>query len=109
MKKLYQYESDCFDAYNEAINRAEDGCTLKELVEEIGFNNITILNPLEEDIDSKDITNIYDDSDKYYEMDEKMKNCRFVLSSTEKDYDGFTCAYVELEDKNDWKYFEEKK
>lgn len=107
MKKLFEYEADYFEAYDRAIDWAEMGCTLKELVEEIGFNNITILNPFEEDTDKKYITNIYYGGNKYENMNDIIKNIKVILSSTYTDLDGYTCANIELENKEDWKLFKE--
>ena len=105
MKKLYEIESEYFDAYGRAIDWAEMGCTLKEMIEEIGFNNITLLNPFEEDTDTEDIDNIYFGSDNYKKMNDKMLNTKVKLSSTYEDSDGFTCATIELINNNDWKLF----
>ena len=107
MKKLFEYESDYYYAYNRAINWASSsaGCSIKNLVEDIGFNNITILNPNEEDTDTKDIE-VYFGSDTYDNMSDKAKNCMVVLSSIYQDFDDYTCVNVCLKNEDDWKYFE---
>lgn len=104
--KLYEIESKYRDLLDECISVAEDGCTLKEFLE-LGFNNATLLNPFEEDTDTKDIENLYFESDLYYKLDENMLNSMVLLSSTYEDFDGYTCAYIELKDSKDWEYFKE--
>ena len=105
MKKLYEYQADFLEAYNRAINWAESGCTLQEAIEEIGFDNITLLNPFEEDTDSNDINDLYYGSDNANQLTDKMKNVEVVLSSEYEDCDGYICANMVLKNKNDWKYF----
>ena len=103
MKKLYEYQADFMEAYDRAIDWAFDGCTLKEAIEDIGFNNITLLNPFEEDTDIHDI---YYDSTMYNKLNNKMLNIEVELSSTYEDSDGFICANMVLKNRDDWKYLE---
>ena len=106
MKKLYEIEYEYQSAREDALYRAEDGCSLEELVEDIGFNVITILNPNEEDTDKEDVC-VYYGSDNYERLSEDAKNCNCFLSSEYEDYDGYICVNVVLENKEDWKYFKE--
>ena len=106
MRKLYECQADFMDAYDRAIDWGEMGCTLKEAIEDIGFNNITLLNPYEEDTDKKDIGDIYYNSYIYNKLDDNMLNCEVELSSTYEDSDGFICANMVLQNDEDWKYFE---
>lgn len=105
---LYELESQYQEQLESAINTIVDGVTLEEFLD-LGFNNATLLSPYEEDTDKKDINDLYKCVDGSYSIDltEDMLKCRFLLSSTYEDGDGFTCCNIELENKEDWKYFEE--
>ena len=105
MKKLYEIQADYFEAYDRALDWIEEGCTLRDCIEDIGFNNITLLNPFEEDTDEKDINNIYYDSDIYDKMTEEMLNTKVELSSTYEDGDGFLCVHVVCKNDDDFKKF----
>lgn len=106
MRKLYEYEADYYEAMERAIDWAEMGCTLEDAIEDIGFNNITLMNPYEEDTDRKDIHNLYHGSSMVDKLTKEMLKAKVVLSSTYQDGDDFTCANMVLENKEDWKLFE---
>jgi len=105
MKKLYEIQAEYFEAYDRAIDWITMGCTLKECIEDIGFNNITLFNPFEED-DKKDIKNIYYNSNIYNKLTVEMLKTKVKLSSTYEDSDGFLCVNVFCENDEDFKKFE---
>lgn len=105
---LYELESQYQKQLDNSSYIIENGCTLKEFLD-LGFNNATLFNPYEEDIDKKDINDLYKCTDGNYSIDltEDMLKCRVLLSSTYEDGDGFTCCNIVLENEKDWKHFKE--
>lgn len=103
-KYLWQYESEYFDALREAEITIENGCTLKEFIN-LGYNCSTLLSP-NEDSDLEDIY-ITDSisGDSSYNFSEEMLETKVKLSSLYEDYDGYTCANIELENEKDWELF----
>ena len=104
MKLLYQYENDYINALTNAIDIAGDGLTLGEFLE-LGFNNATLVNP-----NGKKIEDLFMSCDGTYfrnDLTDKMLETRVVLVETEKDYDGYTDAILELENEEDWNNFKE--